>query len=505
LQVGGPGPVQGFAGPPGVEADQVDGGGCDVVFQAGFGQAEVAGAADAGDVGGLGDGALDPGADLVPALPGVAGLAGAGGRDGFVDFAGAEAELAAGAGRGGALGAGRAGLAGGPGELGQDDGGAVVAGRVQEREVAPWGQVTCWWSQSMLELQPIYARKKGEKHEVVATYDAEFRAGFDRRITESAINFMTRSENEGKPFYMYLPYTQVHNPAIPDPEYVGKTKHGNWADILTQMDDFTGRLLDTLDELGIADNTIVVWASDNGSDPTYRMPQGDPDQFGGLWTGFSGPWRGGLFTSLEGSNRTPCIVRWPGKVPAGKVSNELVHTVDWYTTLVLAAGGQVPDDRVIDGMDMRDFLLGDAEESGRDAIVCLQGNRLQAVKWHQWKVHLFKQDDFYGTWEANNMPLVYNLEWDPREEHQVDFGHGWVIEKTAGAVAGAFLKSLVVEPPIKPGTPDPYTPPAPGGLQPETYLQIGPIIQYVTSLHAQNGQAHDSQIHQQHGIAHSAG
>jgi arylsulfatase len=108
------------------------------------------------------------------------------------------------------------------------------------------------------------------------------------------------------------------------------------------MDDFTGRVLDILDELGLAENTIVVWASDNGADSTYRFPAGDPDPFGGQWRGSSGPWRGGLFTSLEGSNRTPCIVRWPGNVPAGKVSNELVHEVDWFTTLLLAAGAEVP-------------------------------------------------------------------------------------------------------------------------------------------------------------------
>src|SRR5580704_1331169 len=130
LQVGGPGPVQRLAGPPGVEPDEVDGGGCGVVFQAGFGQAEVAGAADAGDVGGLGDGAFHPGADPVFAPPGIAGLLGAGGGDGLVHRAGAEVERAAAAGRGGALGAGRAGRAGGPGEPGQDDVGAVdVAGR----------------------------------------------------------------------------------------------------------------------------------------------------------------------------------------------------------------------------------------------------------------------------------------------------------------------------------------------------------------------------------------
>ncbi len=332
-----------------------------------------------------------------------------------------------------------------------------------------------------LEPSPIYSRKKGAKPEVLATYDAEFRAGFDRKITEWACDFMARSKEADKPFYVYLPYTQVHTPPIPDPEYAGKTKRGNWADLLTQMDDFTGVILDKLDELGIAGDTIVVWASDNGPDTTYRLPAIDPDPAGGQWHGFSGPWRGGLLTSLEGSNRTPCLVRWRGKVPVGRVSNELVHQVDFFTTLVKAGGGTVPADRQIDGMDMSDFLLGGAEESGRDIVLCLQGNRLQAAKWHQWKVHLFKQDEFYSTWAPNNIPLIYNLEWDPREEHQVDFPHAWVLQPIAVA-ARRFLLTLAMEPPIKPGTPDPYTPPPPGEWQSQTSLQIGPIIQFVTSL-----------------------
>ena len=93
---------------------------------------------------------------------------------------------------------------------------------------------------------------------------------------------------------------------------------------------------------------------------------------------------------------------------------------------------------MIVGMDMRDFLLGDAEESGRDIILSLQENRLQAVKWHrwkahclQWKAHLFKQDEFYSTWSPLNMPLIYNLESDPREEHQVDFPYAWVAHPIA--------------------------------------------------------------------------
>jgi arylsulfatase len=355
-------------------------------------------------------------------------------------------------------------------------------------------------TQIPLEYQTIYSRKKGEEPQPVATYDADFRAGFDRKITEWASDFMRRSHEDGKPFYVYLPYTQVHIPPIPDPEFAGSTKRGNIADVLTQIDVFTGMILDTLDELGIADDTIVVWSSDNGADSTYRLPAMDPDPLGGAWDGFSGPWRGGYFTSLEGSNRAPCIVRWPGKVPAGKVSNELVHSVDWYTTLLNVAGAAVPNDRKIDGMDMSDFLLGDAEESGRNTILCLQGNRLQAVKWRQWKAHLFQQDEFLSTWSAYNMPHLHNLEWDPREEHPVDFPHGWVVHPMAVA-AGAFLQSLAVEPPIKPGTPDPYLPPAPGERRVEEHLQIGPITQYVTTLVKAQVDAHEPQ----HGLHHQSG
>jgi arylsulfatase A-like enzyme len=301
------------------------------------------------------------------------------------------------------------------------------------------------------------------------------------RFTEWAIDFMGRSKAEGKPFYLLLPYTQVHIPPVPDPEYAGKTKRGNIADLLTQMDDFTGMLLNKLDELGIAGDTIVVWTSDNGADPNYRMPAMDPDPLGGQWTGFAGPWRGGYVTSLEGSNRAPCILRWPGKVPSGKASNELVHAVDTFTTLLLAAGAELPSDRQIDGMDMRDFLLGDAERSGRDTILCLQGNRLQAVKWRQWKVHLFQQDAFASTWSPYNVPHLHNLEWDPREEHEVGFPHAWVLHPMAAAVI-AFLKTLVIEPPIKAGTRDPYLPPKPGELRIEEHIQIGVITQFIQML-----------------------
>jgi arylsulfatase len=106
---------------------------------------------------------------------------------------------------------------------------------------------------------------------------------------------------------------------------------------------------------------------------------------------------------------------------------------------------------------------------------------LGSVKWRQWKLHLFQQDEALSTFSPYSAPHLHNLEWDPREEHEVDFPHGWVFHAMAAAV-GAFLRSLAAEPPIKPGTPDPYTPLKPGELRPEEHLEVGPITQYVTSL-----------------------
>jgi hypothetical protein len=149
-------------------------------------------------------------------------------------------------------------------------------------------------------------------------------------------------------------------------------------------------------------------------------------------------------------------------------------------------------------MDMRDFLLGEAERSGRDTVLCLQGNRLQAVKWRQWKLHLFQQDEMSSTFTQYNGPHLHNLEWDPREEHNVGFAHAWVVHPMAAAV-GAFLKTLATEPPINPGARDPYTPPKPGDLRPEEHLQIGVISQFVTTLvkaHEELPQPHPGLEHQ---------
>ena len=117
-------------------------------------------------------------------------------------------------------------------------------------------------------------------------------------------------------------------PTLPNPEFAGKTGNGDWADCLAEMDYRTGQILDAIKQAGIEDNTLVIFTSDNGPEATHP------------WEGDSGPWRGTYFTAMEASLRTPFIIRSPGKVPAGRVSNEIVHIVDTYTTLAHVGGAE---------------------------------------------------------------------------------------------------------------------------------------------------------------------
>jgi hypothetical protein len=136
----------------------------------------------------------------------------------------------------------------------------------------------------------------------------------DAEITRRSIAFMERQSKARKPFFAYATLTQPHLPTLPNPAFAGKSGSGDWADMLAEMDHNVGQMLDAVDRLGIRDNTIVIFASDNG--PEFIKP----------WDGWAGPWRGQYFTAWEGGIRVPFLIRWPGRVPAGRVSDEIVQS-----------------------------------------------------------------------------------------------------------------------------------------------------------------------------------
>ena len=146
--------------------------------------------------------------------------------------------------------------------------------------------------------------------------------------------------------------------------------------MLAQTDAYVGELLDTIEELGLRENTIFIFTSDNGR-------EGVPGS-----GGFTGPWRGSMFSPYEGSLRVPFLIRWPERIPPKQVSNEIVHAVDLFVTLANWAGGKIPKDRTIDGADQTDFMMGKTEKSARESVMIYIGNEFFGVKWRNWKMLL---------------------------------------------------------------------------------------------------------------------
>jgi arylsulfatase len=299
--------------------------------------------------------------------------------------------------------------------------------------------------------EPVMEGRKGQKSREVAAYDLDQRRRIDGDCTGRSIDFMKRSVAAGKPFYAFLAYSQVHFPTLPNPKFAGRTGHGDFPDALAEMDANVGEVLDAVDALGVRDNTIFVFTSDNGPEATWP------------WQGSSGPWRGYYFTHMEGSLRVPFIIRWPGHVAPGRVSNEIVHEVDTFTTLAKMAGAQVPRDRPIDGVDQTDFLLGKSEISAREGFPIFVADRLEGVKWRNWKVVFYdEQRDWWSAPVKLGQPKAFDLITDPKEEYPATGLQSSWIAGPAMKLVMAFEQSLKAAPPIAPGTPDPYRPPAAG-------------------------------------------
>jgi arylsulfatase A-like enzyme len=291
----------------------------------------------------------------------------------------------------------------------------------------------------------IVEAHKGEVPRDVKPYNLQSRREIDAELNKQAIDFMERSVKKNAPFFAFIPYTQPHLPTLPHPDFDGKTGNGHYADVLAEIDYRAGEILDAIDKLKISDNTVVIWFSDNG--PEYFYP----------WHGTAGPWRGNYFTAWEGSMRAPFIIRWPGKIPAGSVSNEIIHVVDLLPTLGKIADYEVPDDRIIDGVDQLAFFTGKQKKSNREGFIIYNNDDVYGYKWRNWKMHLVELENMNSEPKPLNVPRVYNLITDPKEEYNMAAEATWVLPVMFKKIV-EFQKTLVKEPPIQLGTPDPYSP-----------------------------------------------
>jgi arylsulfatase A-like enzyme len=281
----------------------------------------------------------------------------------------------------------------------------------------------------------------------------------DEELVRRSVDFMGRSVKAGKPFFLWHNSTRTHVWTHLSPKWQDKSGYGLYADAMMELDSAVGVLLKTLDDLGVADNTIVVFTSDNGAE-TFTWPDGG-----------NHPFRGEKGTTFEGGFRVPMVARWPGTIKPGTIVNEIFASEDWMPTLLAGSGNpNVKEDLLrgtqvsektfkahLDGYNFLPFLKGDVAKGPRHEFFYFTDNAdLNAVRYDDWKISFktIKGNLFTGTEESTNVPIVTNLRQDPWERYQdqsMMYGRWWGDKLwtliPSGAIVGQFLQSFQEYPP----------------------------------------------------------
>ena len=239
----------------------------------------------------------------------------------------------------------------------------------------------------------------------------------EQRYTDAALQFIRAHAKNPAPFFLYFAHTAVHQPLHPGPNFRGKSANGDYGDWIEEMDWTVGRVLDTLRELHLAHNTLVLFTSDNG--PRHLK---DTDR------GSAGPLRGAKGSTYEGGMRESTIAWWPGKIPAATTTDAITGGIDILPTFIALAGGAIPADNKIDGVDITPVLLGKAAQSTRKAQYYFDTDNtiLQAVRVGPWKLAVSPQKDRNGAKlppAARYTPRLYNLDTDIGETTDVSAAH----------------------------------------------------------------------------------
>ena len=245
-----------------------------------------------------------------------------------------------------------------------------------------------------------------------------------KRYTVRALEFI--EQNKDQPFFLYFPQAMPGSTSAPfaSPDFKGKSKNGAWGDSIEELDWSTGQLLDKLIELEIDTETLVIWTSDNGA-PMAR--DGSPVR------GSNGPLFGRGYTTSEGAFRMPTIMWWPSRIPAGTECDQLATTMDILPTFARLAGAEPPEDRIIDGHDIRPLILGEPDaKSPYDAFYYYQLDQLQAVRSGPWKLFLplqnFSRHPHFLTGQKAEL-LLFNLVEDIGSTSNVIDEHPAIVKR----------------------------------------------------------------------------
>ena len=242
--------------------------------------------------------------------------------------------------------------------------------------------------------------------------------------TDEAVDFI-KSEKE-EPFFLYFSHHIPHTPIEPSAPFKGESgkRGGVYGDFVLELDHSVGRVLDAVDEAGIAENTLIVFLSDNG-----------PARFG-----TAKPLSGGKYVTMEGGHRVPAVFAWPGRIPAGRVSDAMITSMDLLPLFCDVAGAELPADRTIDGKNIYSLLTGETERSPHDYFYYYNGLNLQAVRNERWKLHFPRTAADQPYWAKKSSggnpkkihttlkePLLFDLKEDVGEKRNVFADHPEIV------------------------------------------------------------------------------
>jgi arylsulfatase A-like enzyme len=290
---------------------------------------------------------------------------------------------------------------------------------------------------------------------------------FDQEVTDAAIDFLKRAKEQNKPFFLWWNSTRMHIWTRLKPESQGKTGFGIYPDGMVEHDGQVGQMLKALDDLGLAENTIVMYSTDNGAEK-FTWPDGG-----------TSPFRGEKNTNWEGGYRVPAMVRWPGVIKPGTIYNDIVGHYDWIPTLVAAAGNPNIKEQLLkgatignktfkvhlDGYNVTDYLAGKAADPRKEFIYFTDDGSLVALRYNQWKAVFAEQREHgMNVWQEPFVPLrlpkLFTLRADPFEtaDHEGMDYERWRVEHLfvmvpAQAYVAKFLETFKEFPPRqKPGS-----------------------------------------------------
>lgn len=236
-----------------------------------------------------------------------------------------------------------------------------------------------------------------------------------KRLNEAAVKWI--GEHRREPFFLYMAECMPGSTRAPfaSPRFKGKSKNGPWGDSIEELDWSAGQLLDALQRHGLDDNTLVIWTSDNGA-PRRSPPQGLNSPLGG-WG----------YSTAEGGMRVPCIMRWPERIPAGTVCDQLCTTMDMLPTFASLAGTEVPSSPPIDGLDIRSLLMDHGAASPHQAFYYYFLEQLQAVRVGDWKLYLAYKSRTRDGNTVTAKQRLYDIRKDPGETNNVVKLHADVV------------------------------------------------------------------------------